>query len=286
MPLFISLNSLRRQAYLRKIWGNELDFFLKKIFKLSEREFINQIGMPNKKKVDFSSLIKISYFTWFKKKNYPWEYIFKETFFLKEKFFISSKAFIPRPETEELMHLIIKKEQKKKKKRILELGTGSGVIAISLKKAFPLAEVVAVDICKKALNVAQKNAKLILGESKGIKFIWRDAFNEEINQHFQDNPFDIIVTNPPYVGEQERHLMSPSAIQHEPKKALFSGEFGLDFFLKLGPLVGLWLKREGRFYAEMGFNQSDKVLEIFSFLKKKKIMRDMFGKNRFFLAEK
>ena len=286
MSFFISLNSLRRKTRLQEIWGSELDFFLKKVFKLSEREFIDQIGIPNKKRVNFFSLIKISYFTWLKKKNYPWEYIFKETFFLKEKFFISPKAFIPRPETEELLHLIIKKEKKKNKKRILELGTGSGVIAISLKKAFPLAEVVAIDISKKALNVARKNAKLILGGDKDIKFIGGDAFSKEINQHFQENPFDIVVTNPPYVGEREKHLMSLSAIQHEPKKALFSGEFGLDFFLKLVPLLSLWLRKEGRFYAEMGFNQSDKVLEIFGFLKKKKITRDMFGKNRFFLAKK
>ncbi len=283
--MLFQLSYFRKNLHLKKIWQNELDFFLKKMFRLSGEEFIQQVIIPAQKKISFSCLMKLVYYTWLKKKNYPWEYIFQEAFFLKRKFFITRKTFIPRPETEELMRLILKRERKIKK-RILELGTGSGVIAISLKKAFPEAEIVAVDICPHALAVAQKNAQSLLKENEKIEFLEKDAFDLSVSRSFEENPFDLVVTNPPYVGEKEKHLISKSTLRYEPKKALFSGESGLDFFLKLAPLVGEWLKRGGRFYAEMGFQQAEAVSKIFHSFSKKKVLRDMFGKERFFLGEK
>ena len=141
----------------------------------------------------------------------PIQYVLGKTNFMGLKFKVNSSVLIPRPETEELVRLMLKEDLDGKE--ILDIGTGSGCIAISLAKNLPNAKVSALDISIDALEVAKENAKL---NNVNIEFIKADIFKYQ-----SDKKFDIIVSNPPYVLESEKMLMKQIVLGFEPEIALF-----------------------------------------------------------------
>ena len=141
----------------------------------------------------------------------PIQYVLGKTTFMDLEFKVNSSVLIPRPETEELVRLMLKEDLDGKE--ILDIGTGSGCIAISLAKNLPNAKVTALDISKDAIDVAKENAEL---NNVEIEFINADIFNYE-----SEKIYDIIVSNPPYVTESEKVLMKNNVLYFEPKTALF-----------------------------------------------------------------
>ena len=141
----------------------------------------------------------------------PIQYVLGKTRFMNLEFKVNSSVLIPRPETEELVRLMLKEDLEGKE--ILDIGTGSGCIAISLAKNLPNSKVRALDISSDALEVAEENAKL---NNVSIEFIHADIF-----EYQSDKKYDVIVSNPPYVLESEKVFMKPNVLKFEPNLALF-----------------------------------------------------------------
>lgn len=146
----------------------------------------------------------------------PIQYITGKTFFYGMEFMVSPAVLIPRPETEELVALILKDNQNRTGLKILDIGTGSGCLAVCLKKFLPDAAVTAVDISKQALKIARENA---VNNGVDINFLLFDILEERRWHELTD--YDIIVSNPPYVLESEKALMKPNVLDYEPATALF-----------------------------------------------------------------
>lgn len=183
----------------------------------------------------------------------PIQYILGETEFYGLKFKVNSNVLIPRPETEELIDWIIKENisrQTDKKLRILDIGTGSGCIAISLAKQLPNSKVYALDVSEKALKIAEENAKVNDIEATFIK---ADILNRDSwDLVFKDFGFDIIVSNPPYVRQKEKQEMKPNVLDNEPSLALFvDDENPLKFYDAIAALAVDKLNAEGQLFFEI-----------------------------------
>lgn len=179
-------------------------------------------------------------------KGIPLQHITHRQEFMKMDFFVDENVLIPRSDTEILVEEVIKIAQKYNSPRILDLCTGSGAIAISLKKFVPNADITAVDISEKALEIAQKNAEKL--EAK-INFVKSDLFDKLDNKKF-----DIIVSNPPYIRKDEIKKLSEE-VQKEPKIALDGGEDGLDFYRIIAEQAINYLKTGSFLCFEIGYNQ-------------------------------
>ncbi len=176
----------------------------------------------------------------------PIQYIVGDTDFYGLSFVVNEHVLIPRPETEELVDWIVKDHKNSKPPiRILDIGTGSGCIAISLAKNIPEAEVYAMDISEKAIKLAKQNAN---NNQVNITFIYADVLN--LNNLPQD--FDIIVSNPPYVRELEKKEMKPNVLQNEPPLALFVSDTDpLIFYKKITELAKKQWVAKGVLYFEI-----------------------------------
>ena len=162
-------------------------------------------------------------------KNKPIQYVLGETEFCGMRFFVDESVLIPRPETEEMVRLLAANHRPLAIK-MLDIGTGSGCIAISLAKLLKGSVVTAVDISKKALEVAKKNAE---ANDVNVRFIMDDILNPK-NLELIDNQYDIIVSNPPYVCESEKSEMRANVLDYEPSTALFvSDQDPLIFYRKI-----------------------------------------------------
>ncbi len=203
--------------------------------------------------------------------NEPIQHILGYTEFYGFKFKVSPHVLIPRPETEYLIETI--QHFVSKPHRILDIGTGSGAIAITLKKIFPEAEVVALDISPEALKVAQENALLNKVE---ITFIQADIYSEEIGK------FDLLVSNPPYVTEEEYDQL-PLEVKHfEPIQALVGSESGLFFYRKILELASSILNHPAAIFFEIGEHQAQDIKKIASSynLNQLEVIQDLAGKDR------
>ena len=207
------------------------------------------------------------------KKGYPLQYITHYQEFMGIKFEVNENVLIPQPDTEVLVEKTIKIVQKcypKKDNRnikILDLCTGSGAIAISLKKYLPSVQVFASDISKKALEIAKTNAKK---NDVQIKLIQSNMF-ENINEKF-----DIIVSNPPYIKTDEITKLS-NQVQNEPRLALDGGKDGLDFYRIIQKNIKNYLYENGILLMEIGYDQGQAVASMF---KNSKLVKDYAGKDR------
>jgi release factor glutamine methyltransferase len=175
----------------------------------------------------------------------PIQYVIGAAWFLDREFMVNAAVLIPRLETEELVNLIIQDHDKNQAINILDLGTGSGCIAISLKLAFPNAIVYALDISGEALQVAKQNAKNLGAE---ILFIQDDMRNitEELPL------FDVIVSNPPYVTAAEKSLMNVNVLEHEPHVALFvEDNHPLEFYEAIAIFGQKKMKSTSKIYLEI-----------------------------------
>ncbi len=189
----------------------------------------------------------------------PLQYITHESFFMNTKLYVDENVLIPQPDTEILVEKAIDIINNKNKKniKVLDLCTGSGAIAISLKQELKdRVEVFASDISEAALDVAKRNVSNILGEKDSIKFIKSNMF-ESINEKF-----DIIVSNPPYIESEEIENL-PIDVQSEPHIALDGGKDGLKFYRIIKESISEHLLPEGYLLMEIGYNQKDKMLKLF-----------------------
>jgi release factor glutamine methyltransferase len=174
----------------------------------------------------------------------PIQYLLGEAWFYGLKFRVNKNVLIPRPETEELVHWILADTLKKPQLRVLDIGTGSGCIAVSLKKMNPLFSVDAIDVSPDALYVAAENADL---NGVELKFIEHDMITYSSNVKY-----DLIVSNPPYIKEDERAAMHANVLLHEPHLALFvSNEDPLIFYRTIAEFALLNLTTAGQLYFEI-----------------------------------
>ena len=212
-------------------------------------------------------------------KGIPLQHITHRQEFMKMDFFVDENVLIPRPDTEILVEEVIKIAQKYNSPRILDLCTGSGAIAISLKKFVPNADITAVDISEKALEIAQKNAKKL--ETK-INFLKSDLFDKLDNKKF-----DIIVSNPPYIRKDEIKKLSEE-VQKEPKIALDGGEDGLDFYRIIAEQAINYLKTGSFLCFEIGYNQKSDVIKIIEDEQNYKNIyckKDLYGNDRIIITQ-
>lgn len=212
-------------------------------------------------------------------KGIPLQHITHRQEFMKMDFFVDENVLIPRPDTEILVEEVIKIAQKYNSPRILDLCTGSGAIAISLKKFVPNADITAVDISEKALEIVQKNAKKL--ETK-INFLKSDLFDKLDNKKF-----DIIVSNPPYIRKDEIKKLSEE-VQKEPKIALDGGEDGLDFYRIIAEQAINYLKTGSFLCFEIGYNQKNDVIKIIEDEQNYKntyCKKDLYGNDRIIITQ-
>lgn len=185
----------------------------------------------------------------------PLQYITGKQEFMKLNFLVTKDVLIPRQDTEILVEEVIKIAKKINNPKILDLCTGSGAIAISIAKYVENTKIIATDISKPALEIAQKNAELN-GVKNNIEFMESNLFAK-----LKDQKFDIIVSNPPYI-ETNAIKTLPKDVQNEPKLALDGGKDGLDFYRKISEKALEHLNRQGFLCLEIGYNQKQTVKQI------------------------
>lgn len=182
----------------------------------------------------------------------PIQYITGNQEFMGLNFFVNEKVLIPQPDTEILVEEVINIEKKIKASRILDLCTGSGAIAICLKKHNPKLQVVASDISTEALEVAQKNAK-----NNGVEI---DFIDSDLFRNIEKN-FDIIVSNPPYIKTDVIKTLSLE-VQNEPHLALDGGKDGLYFYREIIGNAYKYLNQQGYLILEIGYDQKEDVIKL------------------------
>lgn len=273
-----------------KFYRDELNHFysneeIKAFINLSMEHYLGfsatAILLKKDSTVTESELLKLYFVVKDLKAFKPIQYILGETQFYNLIFKVNESVLIPRPETEELVDLIIK-ENKNKKLRILDIGTGSGCIAIALKKNLPEAEIFGLDISEKALDIAKENA----GRNQSqINFFHADILNSAITG-LPDN-LDIIVSNPPYIILAEKSSMHPNVLNYEPHEALFvSNNDSIIFYRAITKFASAHLKKNGRLYFEINEkygNEIAEMLENYNFTDIR-IIKDMSGKERIIQA--
>lgn len=215
-------------------------------------------------------------------RNNPLQYVLGSTFFMEMEFRVNPDVLIPRPETEELVSLILKYYADKgtdKNLHILDIGTGSGCIAIALKSYLPDSVISAMDISYEALKVAAENAK---NNNIEINFIHADILD---NSHWNSLPqVDLIVSNPPYVTQNEKKHMKRNVLDHEPHSALFVSDADpLIFYRQILALSKIKLSVEGSLWFEINemFGDELKVMALNQGFKEANIIFDIRGKSRF-----
>ncbi len=205
----------------------------------------------------------------------PMQYALGTAWFYGLKLIVSPQVLIPRPETEELVDWIID-ENKNASASILDIGTGSGCIAISLASRMDAARVTAMDISKGALEIARKNAAL---NKFSIEFIHSDILNPGIS----GSVYDIIVSNPPYILQSERNAMDKHVLEFEPHIALFvSDNDPLLFYRAIVKYAAQNLKPGGYLYFEINPSKADELVALLQESNYKEIIlkKDMQGKDR------
>ena len=188
-------------------------------------------------------------------KNLPIQYILKKTNFYGEEFYLNKNVLIPRPETEYLVEEtlnLIKEHFKNKKVTILDIGTGSGIIAITLNNKLKNSSILATDISKKALKIAKKNQKL---HKTNVNF-QKTYLYKNINQKF-----DVIISNPPYIEENSKKV-EEKVNKNEPHLALFGGTDGLKYYKEIVKDIKSIINKNHIIAFEIGENQGEKIKKI------------------------
>jgi len=207
----------------------------------------NKISLEQKQRID-EVIIRL-------KKSEPIQYILGETEFHGLRFVVNENVLIPRPETEELVELIVNENKGKNSLNILDIGTGSGCIAIALKKHLPTCNLTAWDISVEALNVARQNAVI---NNVDVNFMQVDVLGDVPNTQY-----DIIVSNPPYILESEKQDMEDNVLNYEPHLALFvPDDKGLMFYERIADIAKLLLKPGGKLYFEINASKGVETVKM------------------------
>jgi len=208
----------------------------------------------------------------------PAQYIIGSSDFHSLTLKVDERVLIPRPETEELVELILS-ENPENSLSILDIGTGSGAIALALAKNRPAWSVTAADISQEALNLASENAK---NQKLNIFFKKSDCF-AEISEKY-----DIIVSNPPYISREDESEVGLNVLHSEPHLALFADEDGLAIYRRIAEDAKYHLKDGGKIYLEIGYKQGQSVPELFrKHLPEKRVrtLKDQFGQDRMVVVD-
>ena len=225
----------------------------------------------------------------------PIQYIIGKTEFFGLPFHVNKEVLIPRPETEELVEQVLKKVSliktcnssknetiKEKQLKVLDIGTGSGCIAISLKKQLPSSEVSALDVSNKALRVAKKNAFL---NNVDINFVHQDI----LKTNDLDKLYDVIISNPPYVRELEKKEIKNNVLNNEPHLALFvDNKNPLLFYNKIAELAKKFLIKNGQLHFEINQYLGKETIKLLAEkgFKNIQLKKDIFGNDRIISAFK
>lgn len=214
------------------------------------------------------------------KNHEPVQYIVGEVPFYHCSISLSPDVLIPRPETEELVELAIKciDERSEKSLVLADVCTGSGCIAIAIKKARPHVRVIATDISNSALEIAKKNA-----ERNNVKI---DFYQGDFLSALPEK-VDILLCNPPYISETEYLSLSKSVRDFEPKNALIAKEDGMFFYQRLAQDLPSFLESKGQVIVELGFSQGQAVQNLFtcSIWHQSRLIQDLANHDRFFFLE-
>lgn len=275
---------------LKKLYPtSEIDTFL---FLLLE-EYLNfkRIDVVLKSNFEISpedlTLLKSS--TKLLEQEVPIQYILGKTEFYGFPFILNEHVLIPRPETEELVTSVLSKIsklerlhpiEKEKKLKILDIGTGSGCIPISLKRSLPFAEITAIDIANEALIIAQKNASL---NKVNINFIQQNI----LKTTGLDDIYDIIISNPPYVRVSEKIEIKNNVLKNEPHLALFVEDNNpLIFYSKIAELAKSHLTKNGTLFFEINQYLGKETVELIKLkgFNKIQLKKDIFGHDRIIIA--
>lgn len=210
----------------------------------------------------------------------PVQYILGSTDFCGLDFLVDNRVLIPRPETEELVALILD-ENPAEDLKIVDIGTGSGAIALSLAKQRPTWQVWATDISHQALEVADLNRKR-LDLDKQVSLIQSNLLEDVTGS------FDILVSNPPYISWEDQDEVGANVLQSEPHLALFADEDGLALYRQLAAEVGAYLNSNGKIYLEIGYKQGKAVQYLFQEVFPKarvRVLADQFGQDRMVVVD-
>ena len=208
-----------------------------------------------------------------RKNGEPIAYLTNKKEFWKDEFYVNKNVLIPRPDTEMIIEQVIKTYSEKSQLQVLDIGTGSGCILLSIIKERPNSYGTGIDISKKSINVSKINAKQ-LNLTNRVKFIHSSVDNFNIGK------YDLVVSNPPYIELLSLKYLEKDIVNFEPKLALNGGFDGFSKIRKVITKTSTLIKKKGKFILEIGFNQKNKVKEI---LKEKgfyvnKVIKD-YGKN-------
>ena len=187
-------------------------------------------------------------------KGLPMQQIIGHEWFYNRKFKVTEDTLIPRPETEEWLEQVLT-DLPQEPLSIVDIGTGTGIIGLTVKLERPADDVTITDISKEALDVAKENAQVLGAE---ITAELGDLFEPLVGKKF-----DAIISNPPYISEAEINVMDQSVLDYEPKSALFADEDGLAIYKRMAESIEKYLKPNGRIYLEIGYQQGDSVSRLF-----------------------
>ena len=241
---------LRRQGKEESLARFLLMYMLDESPQLFSNSFSEQLSQENEEK--YFSLIEKHI-----KEDVPLSHLVGFEYFYDRKYKVTKDVLSPRMETEELIYKVIEyvKASNKNKFKILDLCTGSGIIAITLKKELDQVsvDVIASDISEEAIEVAKENAQ---SHNATIKFIKSDIFNDI------DDKFDIIVSNPPYIDRKDEVTMQDNVLKYDPHLALFAEEEGMYFYRKIIEQANDYLNENGVMFFEIGYDQKDKIIKL------------------------
>jgi release factor glutamine methyltransferase len=271
------------EIYTESESGTLFDIFVEKVIGLNkfyQRKFLFQKLLLSHIE-DFEVLIADL------KTGKPYQQIIGEAEFYGETFFVNEHVLIPRPETEELVEIAIEKIQEARTKsqeienfKIIDIGTGSGIIPIILKKHFPKTEVFGLDVSKEAIDLAKQNAENLKID---VEFLKKDYLKDDM-----EGEFDVIISNPPYIGKSEFSEIEDGVKSFEPNLALFSPtENALEFYIKIGKDCKKHLKTGGFLFLEINQKLGKETLELFDEgFSEIELVKDLSGNDRFVVGKK
>ena len=255
----------------------DCELILSKILNKTREEILTNLN----NKINENERDQFNFYVNIRKRKKPMSYILGFKFFWKHKFYINKSVLIPRPESEQLIEQALKYIPVEKKLSILDIGTGSGCLIVSLLKERPKCHATAIDFSKEALKVAKTNANIHHLENK-IKFL-----NINIDK-FNSNKYDLIISNPPYINIVDLNRLDDDVRLYEPKPALYGGVTGLESIKKIIKNSNKLLKNNGKLIMEIGEKQKNFSIRILidNGFYINSICKDFSGKDRFLIATK
>lgn len=252
------------------------DFLVRKLFDLTFTEFVFFL----QKEEEAGVLTQLRSYHKRLMAHEPVQYILGSTDFCGYEFLVDERVLIPRPETEELVDLILD-ENPDHGLNVIDIGTGSGAIALSLAKNRPRWNVWATDISKEALEVTSLNRQRLELE-KQVNLVESNLLEQVTGS------FDILVSNPPYIAWEDQVEVGQNVLHSEPHLALFADEGGLALYRKLAVESGAYLQPNGKIYLEIGYKQGEAVRHLFQEAFPQALVRvltDQFGQDRMVVVD-